>query len=352
MDETPLLADERLFTRDLEGRLLRMDEPTHDMIDRQVTVTVDGEDVPVSLAVPSTDAEGGIRYDERGLTIPRLSTILDAVSDRYAPGPNPVPVLCYREHMTPAAVCRVCVVEVAQRDKSGGVGRPDPKLAPACHQPVVDGMVVETIAARQVRDGHEEMTTGAKRVRKTVRLLVELLAADHLHRGAHPANELEALANRFQIDIGLPDAAPDRFPRHDEFRATAGQGREPEPEPGAAPVPLHDESSPWFVIDRTACILCDRCVRGCGEVRGHHVLARSGKGADARIAFDWGQAMDDSGCVRCGECFISCPTDAITMRPGVKPSPWDFEGTEDDASSSPSLLARIGRFFRPEERRP
>jgi predicted molibdopterin-dependent oxidoreductase YjgC len=106
---------------------------------------------------------------------------------------------------------------------------------------------------------------------------------------------------------------------------------------------MHDDSSPWFVIDRTACILCDRCVRGCGEVRGHYVLARAGKGAEARIAFDWEQAMGESSCVKCGECFISCPTNAITMKPGVKPSPWDFEGTEP--AGPPSIGGWLGRFF-------
>jgi predicted molibdopterin-dependent oxidoreductase YjgC len=349
MDETPLLADERLFTRDLDGHLLRMDKPTYEMLDgARVTVTVDGEEVEVPPAVPLTDAEGGIRYDEQGRPLPRLTTILDAVSARYAPDPSPVPVLCYREHMTPAAVCRVCVVQVAQKDKAGAVGRPDPKLAPSCHQPVVDGMVVETIAARQVRDGREEMTTGAKRVRKTVRLLVELLAADHLHRGAHPANELEALADQLLGEAASPGAGPARFPRHAQFEPTSG----PAPEPAPASVRMHDDSSPWFVIDRTACILCDRCVRGCGEVRGHLVLARAGKGSEARIAFDWEDVMDESSCVRCGECFISCPTDAITMRPGVKPSPWDFEGTEDNNAGAPSLLGWLGRFFRAGERRP
>ena len=334
MDETPLLADERLFTRDLDGHLLRMDRPTAEMLDDSegslVSVTVDGREARLPRAVPSTDAEGGIRYDERGRAIPRLSTILDAVSARYAPDPNPVPVLCHREHMTPAAVCRVCVVQVAKREKDGVVSRPDSKLAPSCHQPIVDGMVVETIAAVDL-DGRP--TLGAKRVRKTVKLLVELLAANHLHREAHPANELEALAARLQVAAGGPGGAAPRFPRLDRFAE-----------------PIRDVSSPWFVVDRTACILCDRCVRGCGEVRGHLVLARAGKGSEARIAFDWGQPMGESSCVRCGECFISCPTDAITMRPGVKPSPWDFDGADDNVES-PSILDRLGRFFRPAERR-
>jgi predicted molibdopterin-dependent oxidoreductase YjgC len=347
MDEIALLAEERLFTRDLEGHLLRMDRPTFEMLDDSwVTVTIDGRDVRMPLAVPLTDPEGGIRYDEQGRPIPRLTTILDAVAELYGSDPGPVPVLCYREHMTPVAVCRVCLVQVAKREKDGCVGRPDPKLVPACHQPVVEGMVVETMASRQIREGREEMTAGAKRVRKTVRLLVELLSADHLHRGAHPANELEKLAERLEVEEARSSSTTSRFPRHEEF------GRPGEPGAACSAPPagrMNDDSSPWFIIDRTACILCDRCVRGCGEVRGHQVLARAGKGSEARIAFDWGDAMGESSCVRCGECFISCPTDAITMRPGVKPSPWDFEERDGDDVKDISYLGWIGRFLRARE---
>jgi predicted molibdopterin-dependent oxidoreductase YjgC len=96
------------------------------------------------------------------------------------------------------------------------------------------------------------------------------------------------------------------------------------------------------VINRTACILCDRCVRGCGEVRGHFVLARARKGSQAHVAFDWDDPMGQSTCVRCGECFISCPTDAITMKPDAKPSPWDFE---EQHAVKPSLLGWLAGLF-------
>ncbi|MEO6755125.1 MAG: 4Fe-4S binding protein, partial [Chthoniobacteraceae bacterium] len=76
-----------------------------------------------------------------------------------------------------------------------------------------------------------------------------------------------------------------------------------------------DASSPVFLVDHSACILCDRCIRGCDEVRGNEVIGRTGKGVTAGISFDLNEPMGNSGCVQCGECMVSCPTSAITFQP-------------------------------------
>ena len=41
-----------------------------------------------------------------------------------------------------------------------------------------------------------------------------------------------------------------------------------------------------IAVDHSACILCDRCVRGCNEIRNNQVLGRAGKGYGARVAFE------------------------------------------------------------------
>jgi formate dehydrogenase major subunit len=45
-----------------------------------------------------------------------------------------------------------------------------------------------------------------------------------------------------------------------------------------------DDSSPVFQVDHSACILCDRCVRACGEVKHNHIIGRTGKGATPESA--------------------------------------------------------------------
>src|SRR5271154_6224206 len=177
-----------------------------------------------------------------------------------------IPTLCHQQNEKPVGVCRVCVVDVGQR------------VYPAsCIRPVEPGMAVNTAA------------DGVKRARHT---LIELLMSDHPSPCARERQsgdcELEALAKQEQISAAR--YAP---------RATR---RGP------------DDSSMSIAVDFDACILCDRCIRGCSDIRENFVLGRMGKGATTGIAFDDNEPMGESSCVSCGECMVSCPTGALTNR--------------------------------------
>jgi predicted molibdopterin-dependent oxidoreductase YjgC len=151
-----------------------------------------------------------------------------------------------------------------------------------------------------------------ERVRQAVAVLTELLIADHLKPAPAPApaaeleafNELGQMARRMRLE-----------------KSRFGHGlmnESPRPRPPSVPPRGRrslDASSPVFLVDHTACILCDRCSRACDEVKQNHIIGRTGKGATAGIGFDLNLPMGDSGCVQCGECMVSCPTSAITFRP-------------------------------------
>ena len=177
-----------------------------------------------------------------------------------------IPTLCHQQNETPVGVCRVCVVDVGAR-----------VFAAACIRPAENKMVVKT------------NTDAVKHARGT---LVELLMADHPSPCARQRNsgdcELETLAKK--EGIGEP-----RFAKRLSKR---GQ----------------DNSSFSIAVDHEACILCDRCIRGCDEIRQNGVLARHGKGFMAGIAFDLNLPMGSSSCVSCGECMVSCPTGALTNK--------------------------------------
>ncbi len=137
-----------------------------------------------------------------------------------------------------------------------------------------------------------KVSTNSEKVLAARKTLLELLMADHpspCARQQHSGDcELEALAKA--AGVGTP-----RFTRR-----TVSRGM--------------DESSLAIAVDHDACILCDRCIRGCDEIKNNFVLGRMGKGYSAGIAFDLNSPMGDSTCISCGECMVSCPTGAMTNK--------------------------------------
>jgi CRP-like cAMP-binding protein/Fe-S-cluster-containing dehydrogenase component len=315
-----------LFARDLNGRLIRYDAATRGQLDKEVTLEIDGKTITVKRAVVATDEQGNLKYDAEGQVIPRATTIYDAVSQRYGvtdssgnvqtkarsngaasegsavhvPGEprNPIPVLCHTKYMEPVAVCRLCVVQLARMKRSTGKVEVDSKLLPACQHRVEDGMIVDTIESPKPEARH--------RIDNAVKTLLGLLMSDHpspcakekQHAGSC---ELEAIARRFDVD-GREFESKTPSPK---AAANAALGVKHFP---------RDLTSSVIAVDHDACILCDRCVRGCDVIKENHVLGRMGKGYTTRIAFDLDMSMGASSCVACGECADDCPTGALTHR--------------------------------------
>ena len=206
-----------------------------------------------------------LTIDGAAVSVPEGTTIFDAARVNGIS----IPTLCHQQNENPVGVCRVCVVDVGQR-----------VYAASCIRQAEPGMTVKT------------NTDAVLGVRRT---LVELLMSDHpspCARQQHSGDcELEYLAA--QSGIEQP-----RFPR-----GTTPRG--------------HDDSSMAIAVDHEACILCDRCIRGCDEIRHNWVLARRGKGYQAGVAFDNNLPMGSSSCVSCGECMVSCPTGALTNRGAI-----------------------------------
>jgi CRP-like cAMP-binding protein/Fe-S-cluster-containing hydrogenase component 2 len=301
--------EEGRFARDVEGHLVRMDKVTAEDFDKDVALKIDGQSIIVKKAVPARDAQGTLLKDEKGLAIPRATTIYDAANLLLgsSPGGNPIPILCHREHMSPVAVCRICVVEISKVKR--GKRQTERKLLPACQHRVEETMEVQTIEST-------DDPAAAGRIRAAVRMLAELLTADHPTPCAKELQsgdcELEALARR--LELGAP-----RLPKD-----TLVRGR--------------DESSLVIAVDHDACILCDRCVRGCNDIRDNQVIGRMGKGFGAKIAFDLDQPMGGSSCVACGECMVSCPTGALTHRSVVEARPWKDVKPPPEVVSAKELL--------------
>lgn len=204
-----------------------------------------------------------LTVDGQEVTVPHGTTVFDAA--RIA-GIS-IPTLCHQQNQAPVAVCRICVVDVGER-----------ALQAACIFKAEPGMVVKT--------SNEAILQS----RKT---LYELMLSDH----PSPCRRQQQSG-----DCEL------------ETQAAAAGVTEVRFNKRAVPVLAADDTSPAIHVDFTACILCDRCIRGCSEIRHNNVIARQGKGYFTTIAFDANQPMSNSSCVSCGECMVSCPTGALTNK--------------------------------------
>jgi hypothetical protein len=91
---------EGLFTRDLDGQLVRLDKPTLSDYNKRVTVTINGCAIELPAAEPLKDAQGNVSLNLDGTTIPRNLTILDAIYHLNARDVGKaeitVPTLCHQ----------------------------------------------------------------------------------------------------------------------------------------------------------------------------------------------------------------------------------------------------------------
>jgi Fe-S-cluster-containing hydrogenase component 2/CRP-like cAMP-binding protein len=320
--------EEALFARDIDGQLIRAADATLNDLEQDVRVTIDGQPIVVKKAVPLRNSQGVLMVNDRGELIPRSTTIYDAVTQLYVKDlddVNPVPILCHREHLNPVGVCRVCLVEIEERRKSGRVKR---DLVSSCTYHVKDGMIITTL-------GSKENPKTVETIRDSVAVIVELLASEHLSEAdrqtlasevrPHEPNELKKLVRQFVPDAQHLRYAPSQLAGHRGF----------------------DHSSEIIAVNHDACILCQRCTRACNEIKHNDVMARDGKGYQARIAFDTDLPMLESSCVSCGECVISCPTDALQFRSVVVEK--QIEKLKDQASESGKKGGGSSAIVTPEE---
>lgn len=240
----------------------------------QVTVTVDGTEV----------------------SVPAGATLLAAVQETGMD----MPTLCFGPTLTPANVCRVCMVEVEGSRT----------LVPSCSRVAEEGMVV---------------STGSDRARHSRRLVMELLGS------ASELDRADDALNRWMSDHAVDPA---------RFGSTEGESPRQAPTPGHSHEPLVDAAASvaeppkveddLYVRDYARCILCYKCVDACGEQHQNtFAIAVAGRGFDTRISTEFDVALPGSACVYCGNCIAVCPTGALEGKIA-----WDMKeaGTWDEDS--------------------
>ncbi len=225
-----------------------------------------------------------LRIDGQVVSAPQGSTILNAAQ---AIGKE-IPTICYHDHCTANALCRICVVEV----EGARV------LSPACVAEVREGM---------------EVTTRSERVELNRRTILELLdsAVD-----LSESPEIQEFMNDYAAD-------EERFPESRERR-----------------VPVTDDN-PMYVRDYSKCILCWRCVQVCAEDAQYtYAINFEGRGFETQIGTFFDRSMPETTCVFCGQCVGVCPTGALKSR-----REWLFE-----QNKTPDEIMQLSRDQRKRRR--
>ena len=224
-----------------------------------------------------------LEIDGEKVRVPEGSTILDACRERG----DEIPTLCYGETLTPVNACRVCVVEI----EGGRV------LAPACSRKVEPDMVVKT---------------DSERVRHSRKMVLEFLASSVdlsvMPDVARWIEEYGADPDRYG-----PPAPP--FEAGERDRLRAGHHETPDGQHAATVHQPTKVDNELYVRDYSKCILCYKCVEGCGtDWQNTFAIAVAGRGFDARIATEFANPLPDSACVYCGNCIAVCPTGALMFK--------------------------------------
>jgi len=224
--------------------------------------------------------EINLTIDGKEIAVSAGTTILKAAKSAGVD----IPTICYHDHCTANALCRICVVEVEGART----------LVPACIAQVSNNMRVHTNSERVVR------------ARRTI---LEMLASSV---DLSDAPDIQRMLQEYQVDIN-------RFPEAEE--------RKP---------PVIDDN-PMYIRDYAKCILCWRCVQVCAtDAQFTFAINFSGRGYETQIGTFYDKPIPETTCVFCGQCAGVCPTGALKPK-----KQWLFE-----QGFSTAEIVQLTRFDR------
>jgi len=212
-----------------------------------------------------------------------------------------IPSLCYHPDLPASAACGICIVKIKGMNK----------LVRACATNVSDGM---------------EIITNDKELYEARKTVIELILSSHpddcLSCQRNNNCELQRLAAEFGVREKVFDKKLREIPK--------------------------DVSTPSLILEPQKCIGCGRCVEVCQNVQNVWAIEFLGRGFDMRIAPAGDVRLENSPCIKCGQCSAHCPVGAIVEKDQVEEV---FDKLMDDdvypvAQIAPAVRVAFGEAFK------
>jgi len=223
-----------------------------------------------------------LTIDSKEIRVLEGTSVLDAARGHDVS----IPTLCHHPKLTPYGGCRLCIVEIK------GLNRP----VTACTTPVNEGM---------------EVTTTNSYLEKLRRTTLELILSDHPN---------DCMVCEKAGDCTLQELAYFYGLRENRF---VGERR----------IYTKRDGNPLIEREMEKCILCNKCVRVCGEVQGVTAIELAYRGFKSKVCPPYERDLD---CEFCGQCIRVCPTGALT---GKK---WTLKGRQKDIKEVDTICPYCG----------
>lgn len=181
-----------------------------------------------------------------------------------------IPTLCHHPDIRVKSYCRLCLVEVAGKNK----------LVASCATALTEGMEILTDTP-QVREAQLE-------VLKMILERHELTCPSCPRVGTCDLQKVVAHFNLLKT-----------------YKADENQ-----PKPQDWPI----NSNPSLVRDPSKCIRCARCVLVCKDMQSVEALTLANRSSNFIVSTAYNLPLEKTDCTLCGQCSVVCPTSAIVER--------------------------------------
>jgi [NiFe] hydrogenase diaphorase moiety small subunit len=199
-----------------------------------------------------------------------------------------IPHLCHRPGLTPHGSCKLCVVDIHNRDVSshGSDRRVQAKFSVDTDTRSVSACTMPAVAGQQISNN----TPALNEVRKTITQML-FIEGNHICPSCEKSGDCTLQAIAYHLGM-LDGHYPQFFPRRDV-----------------------DASHPSVMLDRDRCILCELCVRASREVDGKNVFAISGRGTAAHLIVNSPSGKLADSDLETGDMAAHiCPVGAILIK--------------------------------------